>query len=457
MPRLMLFVGLLFAGTLALAFDPPRQEKKIGGIRKAIPPKMSELDNGNIKLGVDLALGGAITYLSPSNQDRNVVNSWDFGRQIQMSFYGGPVPFTHGDKRPAKHWEHLGWNPVQSGDDYGNPSKILEHANDGKTIHVKCIPMQWPLDNVPGECVYECWIRLDGNAAFVRCRVTNQRSDKTQHAARTQELPAVYTNGPYHRLMTYTGAKPFTGDAITQITRPRKHVGPWMSWTATERWAALVDDRNWGLGVWMPACTKFSGGFAGKPGQGGPKDNPTGYIAPNRQEILDHDIVFEFEYVLILDQLDAIRQFVAKRSAQPAPPTFTFATDRQGWHHVNAGDAGWKLDGLWVVKLEKDDPQLISPPGFWPAEAAKILLIEAAFQTTQRTGQVFWSTLEADFHEKASVTFPVQGDGEFRTYAIDLSANPLYRGGVTQLRLDPIPRGAKGDWVKIRSIRLRNP
>jgi len=77
---------------------------------------MSYLDNGTIKLGIDLNRGGAITYLSPAKEDKNVVNSFDFGRQIQMSYYAGPVPFVVGDKEPAKHWRHLGWNPIQTGD-----------------------------------------------------------------------------------------------------------------------------------------------------------------------------------------------------------------------------------------------------------------------------------------------------------------------------------------------------
>ncbi len=46
--------------------------------------KMSYLDNGAIRLGVDLNLGGAITYLSRSGAEQNLVNSFDFGRQIQI-------------------------------------------------------------------------------------------------------------------------------------------------------------------------------------------------------------------------------------------------------------------------------------------------------------------------------------------------------------------------------------
>ena len=111
--------------------------------------RMSYLDNGTIRLGIDLSLGGAITFLSSSKDQLNVVNNHDCGRQIQMSHYSGPVPFVVGDKRPHKSWTGIGWNPIQSGDVYHNRSQVLEHRNDGRTLYVKCVPMHWPLENVP--------------------------------------------------------------------------------------------------------------------------------------------------------------------------------------------------------------------------------------------------------------------------------------------------------------------
>ena len=126
------------------------------------PTQMSFLDNGVIRLGIDLQVGGAVTWLSDSKTKVNLVNSWDCGRQIQMSYYSGPVPFIFGDKQPKPAWRGIGWNPIQVGDCFGNRSRVLEHRNDGQAIYVKCIPMHWPLDNVPGECTYECWFKLDG-------------------------------------------------------------------------------------------------------------------------------------------------------------------------------------------------------------------------------------------------------------------------------------------------------
>lgn len=87
--------------------------------------EMSYLDDGQIRLGVDLNLGGAVTYLSKSGSELNLINSWDWGRQVQMSYYSGPVPFRPRGKEPAPQWKGLGWNPVQAGDHFGNSSKTV--------------------------------------------------------------------------------------------------------------------------------------------------------------------------------------------------------------------------------------------------------------------------------------------------------------------------------------------
>lgn len=418
-------------------------------------PRMDYLDNGAIRLGVDLNLGGAVTWLSPSKSETNLINSWDWGRQIQMSYYSGPVPFTPNNKQPAPQWKALGWNPIQAGDHFGHSSKTIEHTNDGKTLYVKCVPMQWPLENEPGECTFETWYTLDGNIIKVRAALNNARSDKTQYPARTQELPAVYTNGPWHRLMTYTGDKPFEKDNLTQINHPLGKDGkPWANWNATEQWAALVDDNNFGLGVWNPDCLRFGGGFAGKPGKGGAHDDPTGYIAPNRQEILDHNIRHEFQYWLILGTLDEIRDKVYAVARRPTPPNYIFDKDRQGWWYHDLTDTGWPIKGELALTPGAKDPYLVAPGALWRAADAPILYLRAAFTTKHARAQIYFTPLGG---KSIPVDFPITGDGQYRTCEIRLDAHPAYTGLIAGLRLDPVPAGAPGDTIKLRSISFDKP
>ncbi len=431
------------------------------GQRKADSESMSWLDNGQIRLGADLSIGGSITYLADSKTGDNMINSYDWGRQVQMSFYADPIPYQPVGTVLNENWKFLGWNPIQSGDGYGFRSKVLEHRNTSTELYVKCIPMHWPLKNVPGECTFECWYELHDRAVRVRCRLNNNRiCDKTQYEARDQELPAVYTNGPYHKLMTYTGDKPFTGEAWTEI--PKKPHGPkefpWSTWTATENWAALVNEKNFGLGVWHSGVYPFTGGFAGgKPGAGSAKDSPTGYISPTQREILDWNIVYDYQYVLIVDTLENIRQYVYQHHRAAEKPCFTFKDSRLHWFYQNAKDTGWPIKGHLDIRAKNDKPmQILSPSMCWEADKNRTLSITAAVSANDKLqvqGRIYWRPLKGVFSEENSkaVTFPA--DGVFHTTKISLE-HDRYQGILTQLRLDPIRSGVKGDIIKLREVKL---
>jgi len=423
--------------------------------------KMEYIDNGTIKLGVNLALGGAITYIADSKTGKNIVNNWDWGRQIQMSFFAHPVPYIEKGQKPKKHWENIGWNPIQAGDDYGNGSKVVEFKKKETSLYVKCIPMQWPLNNVPGECTYECWIELKGNTAQVRARLNNARSDKNKYIGRHQELPAVYSNGEYYRLITYRGDKPFTGDKANRI--PKKTGGgfPWEYWLATENWAALVNDKDWGLGIYKPDNYLFIGGFAGKEGRGGTHDSPTGYIAPLHTEILDHNITYDYNYALILGSLSDIRGYAVKQGRGMGLPDWRFDKDRQHWRYQAAGrkgtDAGWPIKGYIQLDLGKHGMAAISPPRLWKAEDAPVLHISAAFKTSQKKSLIAWTKYETDSHNPSfsaenHVGFDIIGDGTFRTYTIDLTSAGSYTGALSYLMFKPIRKPEKGGWVKVKRI-----
>jgi hypothetical protein len=311
--------------------------------------------------------------------------------------------------------------------------------------------MQWPLDNVPGECTFESWLTLEGSAVHARCRLVNARADHTLYPARNQELPAVYTNGPWHRIFSYTGEKPFTNDTVSELEA--KPPPRWDAWDATENWSALVDDSGHALGVWNPGSVRFGGGFNGEPGAGGPKDNPCGYLAPQAVEILDHDITHEYRYDLILGSLEEIRAYVY-RQPRPPFPEWHFTSDRQGWSYHNATDSGWRVHGALDVRLTQDDPAIISPRFVVRAEAAPALIIEAAFENVPKPrAQVFWSTVkEPGFAEAHSIRFEGHPDGAFHEYRLPLNTAPGYEGAITQLRFDPADNA--GGTVHVRSIRF---
>lgn len=418
------------------------------------------LENKEIKVGVDLDLGGSITYLSNIRKGENVINNFDWGRQIQMSFYGGPIPYMPDGKEPKPFWKTLGWNPIQSGDCDGGRAKVIDYKKSATEIYVKCIPMQWPLNNTPCNCTFESWIRLENNTVLVRSRLNNNRKDSNQYAGRPQELPAIYTNAPFTELVTYRGRQPFRNDTVSRIKNeniPGSGRIDWESWQATENWAATLDKQNWGLGVWHPGVQHFQGGYFGKKGSPGKsRDKPTAYVSPSFDEILDRNILYTYNYVLILGSLEQIRAYVYQHATRDRLPKYVFSNDRQHWIYRNTIDMGWPVRGYLDVKLS-NQAALLGPLGFWPAKRSHYLIIQAAFKTTAKKAKVYWQLFgETNFREINNMEFDIRSDGKFSTYKIPIGRQAGYKGDIIRLKLIPsIGSINEGDWVKIRSIGIR--
>lgn len=405
---------------------------------------MSFLETAKVRVGVDLDMGGAITYLASPQTGENLVNNWDLGRQIQQSYYAGPSRFGN----PKPPWHNAPWNPIGTGDHYWHPSRVLEHRNDGKTLYVKSIPMQWALDNVVCECMFEQWIRVEGNAITVDNRLTNFRSDKTQYQGGGQELPAAFTTAKLHRIITYDGTAPYTNAPLREVDgRLPRH------WLATEHWAALVDDSGWGLGVYHPELIRFGGRLWGTARAGGTNDFATGHVVPTTEEVIDHNIVYSYTYALILGTVDEIRRFAVANRPRSSAPDYWFVNDRQHWYYLNAVDAGWPIRGFVRVMLDRNDPRMIGPDDLWMAHDVPKLYIRAAFHNTnQKWAQVFWNRPGEQFSERRAVAFRIIADGRFHTYEVDLSASPHYSGAISRLRFDPVFGGESGSYVDVAYV-----
>ncbi len=417
-------------------------------------PRMTFLDNGEVRIGMDLALGGAVTFISTKDHPGNIINGADLGRQIQMSHYSGPWPFEAGDKKPNPAWAALGWNPIQTGDCYGNPSKLIEHRNDGKELYVKCIPMQWPLNNVPGDCLFETWTTLQGRVIHMRYRCTNRRSDKTAYPPCPQELPAVYTISKLCRLMSYTGSRPFTQGQLTQVTNDWHQPWPWTRFVGTEGWAALVDDAGWGLGVFKEDGGEFHGGIHGDGRSNDPKHSSTAYVAPIHMENFDYNIVYEHRTAFAVGKLADIRQCF-NGMATKTPPVWRFARDRQHWTLRNAADQGFPLDGAWRVTFGADTPHLESPTQCWRAEQAPAMDLEIAYTGKATTARICWKRLDDDhWDSQKSLGLNLNPDGKFHAYHLDLASSAAYRDLIIGLALEPVTEGRSGEGMAIKSIVL---
>ena len=400
------------------------------------------IENEQLTLGIDTSMGGAITYLEIKEYGENMVNDFDLGRQVQISFFGGPNPFIPSpDKQPHERWVKIGWNPIQAGDVFGYGSKITDLYVGEDSIFVRCIPMHWPLENVPGQCIYESRIKLVGNKVFASAKILNHREDKTQYPARSSEFPAIYSNGTYYRLFTYTGDQPFTFGEMKRIPKSWVDPGefPWARFQATENWAALVNDEGIGMGVYSPVTQRFLGGFTGNEGEGSTFDIPCGYICPIGFEVLDHNIEYEYSYVLVAGELEEIRKDVYElamedRSEQPC---FDFDITRQGWYYRNAHDAGWPVREILDIFPDEASFSLIAPDISFEARKFKQLEITAAFEADARSFSFLWTRIKGygKLPPDSVVIDVVQGT-EYHTYQVELDGLEGFEGLITGIKLN---------------------
>ncbi len=408
---------------------------------------MRYLSSGRLRLGVDLSLGGAVTVLEDrENGGANMINSHDWGRQIQLSYYSGPTPYIGPNgEQPHQTWAKLGWNPIQSGSVGKVRSTTLAcEQPDARTLRVRCRPMQWPHNNVPGDCEFEVTYRLVGsNVVEMAARLLNQRTDKMQYPGRQQEMPALYTNGRWYRLITYDGDRPFEQAPLTELVGRGDGKGwPWLSYHASERWAALVDDAGSGVGVFQPEVTRFLGGFAGgdaKKGAGGERDGQTGYIAPVGTRILDANIDWTYRAYVIVGTVDEIRASAyALRQHVPAP-SWTFSDDRHGWvYQGEVTDTGWPIkDGLKCSFAGAARGALVSPETHWLAKHVPVFALEGAFQSVNASRELQLQVVIKPTGDASSLSYPlvVQTDGVCRSYRLRLDGNSCYTGTLSRVSI----------------------
>lgn len=287
-----------------LAFKMPKGKSlTIKNIQLRAPTKKEleeqplYLDNGVVRIGVDMTGGGSIFHFSESKTRRNLLNHADKGRFVQQSYYGE----KDGSLWGTKPWN---WNPVQGGgssESGSNPAKVLESKINKKSIYIKSLPKHWATGEDIDDAIMEETISLNGNMAHIIYTFTYNGT--TVHPNRAQELPAVFVDYALPNLVFYKGNKPFTKDTITSVipgwpNQPQK---------MNENWAAYVDNNKWGIGVYVPGTTdmttyRHNGDLV--PGEWGAACS---YFAPLRKFSIKPGMVFTYDVYLTIDKVDAMR------------------------------------------------------------------------------------------------------------------------------------------------------
>ena len=248
------------------------------------------LDNGHVRLGVNMDAGGSIGWFSHSRSTENLLNTFDHGRYVQQSFYGD----KDGSDWNGKPWRH---NPVQGGSWQGAPATVIESREDGPAFYVKTRPRQWASGKDVDDMKMEQWLRLEGGLARERFRMTY--SGALSHEATHQELPAVFVMPRYDTLVfCEKGQAPWTGAPLT-----RKKPGfPNETVRFAEPWAAWESATGQALGIFFPHTDTATTYRVRDSGIG-----DCSYIAPIRTFALVPGLVHEYQITLAIGTVDQIR------------------------------------------------------------------------------------------------------------------------------------------------------
>jgi hypothetical protein len=247
------------------------------------------LDNGEVRLGVNLNAGACIGWFSKSGTQENLLNAYDVGRYVQQSYYGD----EDGSDWNGKPWRY---NPVQGGSWKNEPAEVVATQADATSFYAKTKPRHWASGAFTPECIMEEWLRLDGGLARLKFKMSYTGTQA--HKPRHQELPALFVT-PKLDTLVFMGAD-------TKLTRQQPSF-PNEYFKVSEPWCAWVDSKDHGIGLSMPhtsqiTCYRVRNGDLGD----------CSYLAPIQTFSLKPGVVFEYEVVLMIGHLEQIRAAFAK-------------------------------------------------------------------------------------------------------------------------------------------------
>ena len=267
--------------------------------------------DGKYKLGVKLTWGGGVSYLEDladgDDSISNLLNDHDTGRLIQQSYYGtDSAPY-----KPVKYGENMWcYNPVQGGDQYGNRSKLVDFkiADDGKSIWVKCQPLDWAQKNMRTPSYMENTYTIADGCI----KVDNRFIDFSGYTHRNahQELPAFYTISYLSDFVFYNGSNAWKGEALTV----KKDLPFWagnsdayFNMKSKETWCAWVAPSGYGVGVYTPIAEILLAGRHAYNGSKEAHNNATNYVAPLITYKLKTLEAFEYSYYITTGKVEHIR------------------------------------------------------------------------------------------------------------------------------------------------------
>ena len=303
---------------------------------REIPDREVFVESDNLKIGVDLLWGGALSYVEDLdsnvqavsvdgqikvdsnaeerynaksvNDNVNLINRYDPGRLVQQSYYG-TMEYDFGIFM-ENDWRY---NPVQGGNQFGDASKIVDLKITDNSVYIKCRPLDWAKEKEFITPSYmEATYSIENGAVHGKCRFVDFSG--YPEAESSQEIPAFYCIEPFNNFVYYKGDNPWKNEPLTN--EPDLIFWPdagYPKFYNKENWAAFTGEfeDSFGIGIYVEGEEEFLSGVFNREttdSEDPSTDDPTSYIAITKTRIFKSFEPVEYEYYLATGNTTEIRE-----------------------------------------------------------------------------------------------------------------------------------------------------
>ena len=397
---------------------------------------MVYLNNGIVKVGVNLDWGGAISEIS--YQGVNLINNHDNGRQVQVGLFDGNDILTYDPGNLMS--PNLGYQPNQGGDKYDHYSSVITYKLSQDSIYIKTCPLEWNPDNkgggssqeIPSDVYLEQWISLDEQKIKVDYKITHFGSDN--HTAINQLIPYLHINLGFDRLITYENSNPWKGDDLIEKSVP---VFPEsLNLQPTEYWASFVDNTGFGLTLYSVSHYPSWGvqRFTKSPG--------ANLLTPTVQsDISSNKIIKTSIYIIVGNYLDA-RDIIysLKGNEDPVKTNWEFNVDNESecWVPWNQLSPFIVSGGTLKTSSIGTDPQMLMNSAL-DIDASLYKNLEFRMKASSgNVASIYFTTIADEVWDgNKGINFNITPGNTYINYNLDMGTLSTWTGRISQLRLDP--------------------
>lgn len=255
------------------------------------------IDQHEMKIGIDRAMGASITWLSWAAHPENVINIHDPGRLLQQSYYAGK-PLDRQADGQSKSWSPWTWNPIQGGG-VNSWARVTVFEKSGSRLVSETVPKLWDMPDEEASALMQQTCEFETGCKQVvqihnRLICKRQPDDRWGPAVRRhQELPACYFTSQFRNVFMYQGRGAW--QAVQQPAGP-----PWGKAQPKLCAMAAFNDKGQGIGVFSPvANTHWNFGPHGPyTPTAKPTDSPCVHMAPIATVALGPQTVLDYRYWL---------------------------------------------------------------------------------------------------------------------------------------------------------------